>query len=134
MSAQPRTPRRPAGDARAAKVQLSTADQDARVAKDKRAKLEAEWGTAPLRERVFLLHKIPSVMALMEWSASSGGEGLVAAFHVLEAIVHPDDFDEFRKFTREEDVLPDELAEFINAAMEVISGRPTVEPSGSSTG
>ncbi len=134
MAPQPRAPRRPAGDARAAKVQLSTADQDARVAKDKRAKLEAEWGVAPLRDRDFALHKIPSVMALMEWSASSGGEGLLAAFHVLEAIVHPDDFDEFRKFAREEDVDPQELSEFINAAMEVISGRPTVGPSGSSTG
>jgi hypothetical protein len=134
MPAQPRTTRRVAGDAGAARVQLSTADQDARVAKDKRAKLEAEWGVAPLRGRSFLLHKTPSVMALMEWSASSGGEGLLAAFHVLEAIVHPDDFDEFRKFTREEDVAPQELAEFINAAMEVLSGRPTVGPSGSSTG
>jgi|SRR5579859_1634721 len=123
--------RRPMGDARAAKAQLSTADQDARVAKDTRAKLEAEWGTAPLRDRNFALHKIPSVMALMEWSASKGGEGLPAAYHVLEAIVHPDDWDDFRVYAREEDVDPTELAEFINAAMEVISGRPTVEPAGS---
>jgi hypothetical protein len=131
MPAQPRAPRKPVGDARAAKVQLSTADQDARVAKDKRAKLEAEFGTAPLRDRKFLLNQIPSVMALMEWGASSGGDGLPAAFHVLEDLVHPDDWAEFRKFGREEHVEPDELADFINAAMEVLAGRPTVAPSGS---
>jgi hypothetical protein len=135
MPAQPpRTTRRPTGDARAAKVQLGTADQDARVAKDKRAKLEAEHGTAPLRDRKFMLNQIPSVMALMEWGASTGGDGLPAAFHVLEDIVHPDDWAEFRKFAREEHVEPDELADFINAAMEGLAGRPTVGPSGSSTG
>jgi hypothetical protein len=131
MPAQPRATRRPTGDARAAKVQLSTADQDARVAKDKRAKLEAEWGTAPLLGRDFLLHKVPNAMALMEWSASSGGEGLAAAYHVLEALVHPDDWAEFRKFAREESEDPKDLADFINAAMEVLSGRPTVASSGS---
>jgi hypothetical protein len=131
MPASPRTPRKPPGDLRAAKVQLSTSDQDARVAKDKRAKLKAEFGTAPLRDRDFILGQIPSVMALMEWGASSGGEGLPAAFRVLEALVHSEDWAEFRKYCREEYVGPDELADFINAAMEVLAGRPTVASSGS---
>ena len=128
------TTRRATGDSQAAKVQLSTADQDARVAKEQRASMEAKWGTAPLRDRTFMLHKIPSVMALMQWSASKGGEGLPAAFHVLKAVVHPDDWEEFCVFARDEDAKPEELAGFINAAMEVLSGRPTVEPSGSSRG
>jgi hypothetical protein len=134
MPAQPRAPRAPRrspGDLRAARVQLATADPDARVAKDKRAKLEAEFGVAPLRNREFLLNQIPCVMTMMEWNASTGGESLLAAFHVLEELVHADDWQEFRKYARENNVEAEELSGFINAAVEVIAGRPTVESSGS---
>lgn len=132
--------RRTSGDTRAARSQMRTADQTARVGKDTRAS-EGKGGTltAPLRKREFRLAENVGIMPLMEWAAASdrdvaSADGLRAVFYVLEDAVHEDDWAEFRKFAREEKVSASELLDFANAALEALAGRPTEDASGSSDG
>lgn len=126
MVAQRRAP----GDIRAARSQLRTADQSARVGKEARADSDGAEVTVPLRDQEFKLGHSPSVMSLMEWGASSGGGSLIAAFHVLKDIVHEDDWEEFKEYCRDENVESEEMGTFINAAMEGLSGRPTEAATG----
>ncbi len=153
-------PPRNSGNIRAARAQIKTADQSARVGKDSRAADEGEL-TVPLKvnapvrdedgklvrdEDGKLLHEIVSqdfrlsedvgVLPLMEWvsAADNGGENaksLVAIFHVLEDTVHEEDWDEFRQFSRKNKAQAKDFGDFINAALEALAGRPTEEPSGS---
>lgn len=131
-------PRRTAsGDARAARAQLRTADQSARVGQDTRA-VEDDGGevTVPLRDREFRLADEVGVMPLMEWAATAGNKtagiaGLRAIFFVLEDVVHPDDWEEFKQYAREEKIPSDVLFSFVNAALEAVAGRPTGDASGS---
>jgi hypothetical protein len=129
------TPRR-SGDTRAATAQLRTADQQARVGKDTRAKVGKEAQlTAPLRKREFRLAEDVGIMPLMEWAAASdrdvaSADGLRAVFYVLQDAVHEDDWAEFRKFAREEKVDASELLEFANSALEALAGRPTEDATG----
>lgn len=123
---------RTTGDSRAARTQLRTADEDARTAKETRAKAH----TVPLREKEFRLAEDVGIMPLMEWAAASdvdvaSADGLRAVFYVLKDIVHPDEWAEFRKFTRENKASADELLDFANAGLEVLAGRPTEESTGS---
>lgn len=122
--------RKTSGDARAARMQLGTADQSARVAKESRAEEAGDELVLPLRDQEYRLGHTPSIMSLMEWGASSGGGSLVAAFHVLEDVVHPDDWDAFRTFCRENNVEAEEFGVFINAATEALAGRPTGDATG----
>jgi hypothetical protein len=133
-----------AGDTQAATLQLRTADQAARAAKSSRARVSnAGQLTVPLVHKhangtesghEFRLGHSPSIMALMEWGASTGGESLVAAFNVLKDLVHEDDWDEFRVYARENNIGAGEFGDFINAATEALAGRPTEAASGSSAG
>lgn len=136
MPARAPSTNRRTGDTRAATSQLKTADQDARVGKDARAKVGRESQlTAPLRKREFRLAEDVGIMPLMEWAAASdrdvaSADGLRAVFYVLQDAVHEDDWAEFRKFSRDEKVDAAELLEFANAALEALAGRPTEDATG----
>lgn len=119
------------GDARSARTQLKTSDQSARVAKESRARDDAGALLIPLRDKEWLVGNAPSLMTFMEWTAATGGENLVATFHVLEDLVHEEDWVEFKEFCRKEDIEATEFATFINAGLEALSGRPTEESPGS---
>jgi hypothetical protein len=130
-------PARKPTDRRAAGSQLRVADQSARVGKDTRADDEGGEVTVPLKGQEFRLADEVGVMPLMEWVAASEGKknenskSLVAIYHVLEDTVHPDEWDEFRQHARETKCQAKDLGDFINAALEALSGNPTEEPSGS---
>jgi hypothetical protein len=138
--AAPAPRRRPAGgDRRSAAAQLNQADQEARVAKAKRATDLHGALTAPLAGKDFRLAENVGIMPLMEWAASSdvdvaSADGLRAVYYVLKDAVHEDEWAEFRKFARDEKLEATELLDFANAALEALAGRPTEEPSGSSDG
>lgn len=132
--------RRTTGDTRAARSQMKTADQSARVSKETRSD-EGKGGilTAPLRDREFRLADDVGIMPLMEWAAASDQDvasaaGLRAVFYVLQDAVHADDWHEFKRYSREEKLDATELLEFANAALEALAGRPTEAATGSSTG
>jgi hypothetical protein len=134
------TPRRTTGDTRAARTQLKTADQTARIGKDQRA-IEGPGGalTAPLGDKEFRLAENVGIMPLMEWAAASdvdvaSADGLRAVYYVLQDAVHEEDWAEFRRYSREHKVKAEELLDFANAALEVLAGRPTEAASGSSDG
>ncbi len=138
MPAPRATTRKPAtGDTSAAKTQLRTADQAARVPKGERVDAEHSGDlVVTLRDREFRLAQEVGIMPLMEWAAASdvdvaSADGLRAVFYVLKDAVHEDDWAEFRKFTRDEKVAAEELLDFANAALEALAGRPTGEPAGS---
>lgn len=129
--------RRNSPDSQAASTQLKTADQSARVPRDKRAKA-APGGdlVIKLRDKEFRLAEDVGLMPLMEWAAAAdvdvaSADGLRAVFYVLKDAVHPDEWAEFRKYSRDEKVQAEELLDFANAALEALAGRPTEEPSGS---
>lgn len=123
--------RKTSGDARSARTQLKTADQSARVAKESRARDDKDALLVPLRDKEWLIGHAPSLMTFMEWTAATGGENLVATYHVLEELVHEEDWTEFKKFCRKEDIDPEEFGVFINAGLEALAGRPTGESAGS---
>lgn len=130
-------PRRTTGDTRAAKTQIRTADQTARLPRDDQSK-EAPGGglTAPLAGREFRLAENVGIMPIMEWAASgdtdtSNTDGLRAVFYVLMDTVHEDDWADFRRHAREEKLEAPALIAFVNAALEALSGRPTEDASGS---
>ncbi len=134
--AAPRT----SGNTRAARTQLKTADQSARIGKDSRAKDKGGELTVPLKGQEFRLAEDVGVMPLMEWVVAADGKdgenakSLVAVYHVLQDTVHEDDWDEFRQHSRETKCKAEDFGNFINAALEALAGRPTEEPSGSSNG
>jgi hypothetical protein len=152
----PRTRSAATGDTTAAKSQLKTADQTARVGKDSRVDVKHSGElTAPLVHTVveevdgedvktrvseeFRLAQDVGIMPLMEWAASSdvdvaSTDGLRAVFYVLKDVVHEDEWASFRKYARDNKVEATDLLDFANAALEALAGRPTGEPSGSSTG
>jgi hypothetical protein len=124
----------------AARTQLKTADQSARVAREVRAGEGKDGGmTAPLHGRDFRLAEDVGIMPLMEWAASAdrtvaNADGLRAVYYVLQDAVHEDDWAEFRKFARENKIPATELLDFANAALEALAGRPTEDATGSSDG
>lgn len=128
------------GDTRAAKTQLKTADQSARVGKGTRANSDPaskQVITVPLRDREFSLADDVGIMPLMEWAAASdvdvaSADGLRAVYYVLQDTVDAEEWAEFRKYAREHKVDAEELLDFCNSALEALAGRPTEEPSGSS--
>jgi len=134
------TPRRISGDSRAARSQLKTADQSARMPKGSRAKDVPGGGlTVKLGDREFRLAEDVGIMPLMEWAAASdvdvaSADGLRAVYYVLQDAVHEDDWAEFRKYSRENKIAAGELLDFANSALEALAGRPTEDATGSSDG
>lgn len=105
--------------------------KDPDVAKKDSAVEKTEEGLVGTIEGVKIrLQDTIGSMALMEWAAS-GDEtigsvaGLRAVYHVLEDLVHPDDWVLFRSTTRKAKTDAEKLFDFVNDAMEKISALPT---------
>lgn len=124
-----------------AKVQLAVTDQDALLPADERATEVAEGNEdakpglyAEIAGRKFLLSEDTGYMALMEWAAAGDGEASVnqvvtsnlrAMYHVLQDVVHEDEFESFRAYTREKKCKYPDFVAFQNAAFEAMSANPT---------
>jgi hypothetical protein len=153
-------PRRNSPDSAAARTQLKTADPNARVGKNSRAKDAGGLLTVPLTgfepgevdeenpdekpepvevTRHFPLAEDVGIMPLMEWAAASdvdvaSADGLRAVYYVLKDVVAEDAWADFRRWTRDHKIDASDLLDFANAALEALAGRPTGAASGSSAG
>lgn len=92
-----------------------------------------------LRDKEFRVDDELGAMAMFEWAAASqlavdDWEGLAAIFAMLQDVIHPDDWQEFRHYARtaRPKVQADDLIKVINDATELIGGRPTEPSTGSS--
>ena len=92
-----------------------------------------------LRDKTFRVDDELGAMAMFEWAAASqlavdDWEGLAAIFAMLQDVVHPDDWQEFRHFARtaRPKVQAEDLIKVINDATELIGARPTKRSTGSS--
>ena len=117
------------------RVQSATANEKVRLPEAKRAAEVADGQlAAPLAGRVFRIESSVGLMPLMEWAVAraetdtTNGIELLALYHILKDIVHPDDWDEFCKHARESKCGDQEFADFQNAALEAIAARPTRAP------
>jgi hypothetical protein len=134
-----RNPRRQTADTKAASLQVRTADQAARVAKDDRAEDKGDAVTVALEGQEFTLAQDVGIMPLMEWAAASdvdvaSASGLRAVYYVLQDVVDADEWAEFRRYAREKKISAEKLLDFANSALEALAGRPTEGSSGSSDG
>lgn len=128
-------------DRQLANLQASATEQDARLPAEERAvevPEEREDKTpgiyAELAGEKFRLAEDTGVMALMEWAAAGDGEAsegaavgsnLRAMFHVLEDIVHPEEWQRFRAHARAKKLGYQEFLDFQNRSYEALSGNPT---------
>jgi hypothetical protein len=114
-----------------AALQIETADQAALLPEDKRVKRTVDGPSLTFKDEEFALSEEIGYMALMEWAAASdlavdSGEGLIAIYHMLQSVLRDDtEFKAFRAHARVTKGGPEELLDFINAAMEAITARPT---------
>jgi hypothetical protein len=130
--------RRKPARAAARRVQAATSDAKTRLPEGKRAVETADGELrAPVAGRYFKIAESVGIMPLMEWAAAldtvdTGNiPELAGRFRLLRAIVHPDDWDEFRVHTTEAKCNGDDLLAFQNAAIEAMAARPTVVPAAS---
>jgi hypothetical protein len=117
------------------RVQAATAEEKVRLPADERAVEIAEGVlTAPISGKLFRLQESVGLMPLMEWAAATeevdtGNQAQLAGlFFLLKDVVDPEDWSEFRKYTREEKCNDEDFVKFVNAAIEAIAARPTGEP------
>lgn len=124
-----------------ARVQLAVTDQDALLPAGERATEVPEGSEdekpglyAEIAARKFRLSEDTGYMALMEWAAAGDGEtsvnrvvtsNLRAMYHVLQDVVHEDEFEAFRAYTREKKCKYPDFLEFQNKAFEAMSANPT---------
>lgn len=119
----------------ARRVQAATADPKVRLPEDQRATEVADGKLmVPIGGRYFRLSETIGLMPLMEWVAAAdeidtqNTSTLISFYHVLQDLVHEDEWQEFRAFTREAKCDDDAFIAFRNAAMETLAARPTAEP------
>jgi hypothetical protein len=122
-------------------VQLVVSDQDARLPDGERAVVPEDGRTrVPFKDELFLIDTDQGLMPLMEWSVANDSENpemgpqLAALFYMLQDVVHPEDWDRFRKHARKTRAKGDDYAKFQEAAAEAITAVPTEEPETSSSG
>lgn len=119
------------------RVQAAVVDEKVRVPRAKRATETTEGISAPIKGRSFRLSEGIGLMPLMEWAASAdevdgtNSTRLASFFRVLRDLVHPDDWNAFRAYTREQKCSDADFIAFQNAAFEAIAARPTQEPAAS---
>jgi L-alanine-DL-glutamate epimerase-like enolase superfamily enzyme len=131
-------------DRAAAKLQLAAVDEEVKsgtVVTDVKKGDDGEPDNrlrVKLRNEEFLVDDELGTMAMLEWAAASDlsiddNAGLAAVHAMLEDVIHPDDWAEFRHYARtaRPKISADELIKVINDAAELISGRPTEPASGS---
>ena len=132
------TPVRSKSASQLRRVQSATAEAKVRLPEDERA-VEVEEGVlvAPLGGRMFRLQDSLGLMPLMEWAAATdevdaGNQAQLAGlYRLLKDLVDPEDWNEFRAFTRESKSGDEDFIKFVNAAIEAIAARPTGEPASS---
>lgn len=124
--------------AAARRVQAAMSDEKVRIPPGKRAVEVADGELrAPLAGRYFKVAESIGLMPLMEWAAAldtvdvRNVTELASRFRMLKAIVHPDEWDDFRKHATEAKSNGDDLMDFQNAAIEAMAARPTGEPAAS---
>jgi uncharacterized protein YbaR (Trm112 family) len=132
---------RPRGAKNAAqlrRVQEAAADEKVRLPAGQRAAEIADGElAAPVAGRWFRLSDSIGLMPLMEWAAAredvdaGNASTLVSFYRILQDIVHPDDWQAFKTYTREHKCNDEDLVAFQNAALEAIAARPTVAPADS---
>lgn len=139
LTAPARKPRaRKAGTADLRRAQTATMDEKARVPRAKRAG-ENHKGelVAPIQGRYFKLSKSVGLMPLMEWAAAredvdaQNAAQLLGFYRVLQDVVDPEDWPEFKQFCREAKCSDQDMIAFQNAAFEAIAAYPTQEPAAS---
>lgn len=127
-------------DKTAARLQLATADDEVKSGTVVTGKAPEEL-KVKLRNKEFRVDDELGAMALFEWAGAAelstdDQAGLAAVHAMLQDVIHPDDWQEFRHFARTDrnpkKVSADELIQVINDAGELIGGRPTEPSSGSS--
>jgi hypothetical protein len=119
----------------ARRVQSATANPKVRLPKEKRAVENVNGDLkAEIAGRYFRLAESIGLMPLMEWAAAQDevdvrdANQLLSFYRILQDVVHPDDWQEFKAFTRKEKCTDAQFVAFQNAAMEAIAARPTAAP------
>jgi hypothetical protein len=130
--------RRKPARAAARRVQAATSDAKVRLPEDKRAVEVADGELrVPVAGRYFRVAEAVGIMPLMEWASALDTvdtrniSELASRFRLLKAIVHPEEWDEFRAHTTEAKCNGDVLMAFQNAAIEAMAARPTGAPAAS---
>lgn len=123
----------PEEDRDLAKLQLVSADEDA-LAGDKK---DIKTGQVEFKDAKFHVAEKIGAMPMLEWAGAAdldtdGPEGLAAIFRMLEDVIHEDEWKKFRTHARKTKADADELLDVINRGMEIVTGNPTEQPSGSS--
>jgi hypothetical protein len=131
-------PRKNASASQLRRVQAATTDEKVRLPAGKRAAEIADGElAAPIAGRMFRLSDSIGLMPLMEWAASrdevdtTNTGALLSFYRILQDLVHPDDWQEFRAHTRENKCIDEEFIAFQAAALEALAARPTREPAAS---
>lgn len=119
------------------RVQSATADPKVKLPAGERAADTDNGVRAPLAGEYFRVVDAIGLLPLMEWAAGLDqvdvrniGQ-LAGWYRLLKAIVHPDDWDAFRRHATEELCGDEELLAFQNAAIEAMTARPTGAPASS---
>lgn len=125
----------PEEDREIAVVQLGSADAEV-LAGDI---VDHAHGEVELKGRKFRVADSIGSMALLMWAAaadlSTDDHGAPAAiYHMLEDVIVEDEWTAFRHHALQTKATAEDLLGVINKGMELISGTPTEEPSGSSGG
>lgn len=117
------------------RIQSATADPKVRLPEEDRAIEDADGDLkAQIAGRYFRVAETIGLMPLMEWAASqdsvdgSNQTQLAGLFRVVKDLVAPEDWDEFKVFTRDKKCTDTDFVAFVNAAIEAIAARPTEEP------
>ncbi len=124
-----------AEDRKLAKIQLEGSDETA----VKASKNEIKTGIIEFAGQKFHVAEKVGSMPLLEWAdaadrdlESQGSEGLAAIYRMLQDALHESEWQKFRAAARAAKADTEELIDVINKAMEIVTGNPTGQPSGSS--
>jgi hypothetical protein len=118
----------------ARRVQAATAEPAVRLPEDERAVEDSGGLKAPIAGRYFRLSDSIGLMPLMEWAAAredidpQDAAQLVGLYRILQDLVHPGDWAEFKTHTRKEKCIDEDFVAFQAAAMEAIAALPTGGP------
>lgn len=119
------------------RVQAATTDPKVKLPPEQRAADTDDGLKAPLAGEYFRLEERIGLLPLMEWAAGldqvnvMNSAQLAGWYRLLKAIVHPDDWDAFRRHATEKFCGDEELLAFQNAAIEAMTARPTKAPEAS---
>lgn len=90
---------------------------------------------AEVKGKTFRLADDLSPMAIMEWAGASDeelGSSIVSLYHMLESVIHEDDWTAFKNHARKSRLSAEHMVELTNEAIEKIAARPTKQPDTSS--